>query len=108
MEQTFEKAATYIDREPYRSAVLARLARLRVARAETDLLMTSEERIARLRSAVEVSPKAVSRAAYVIAYSAIMAPQVADIARNPAFAKIRKRVAETLKLLPPRGRGWQQ
>ena len=108
MEQTFEKAATYIDREPYRSQVLARLARLRVARAATDVRLTREERIARLKSATEVSPKAVSRVARLVAYGAIMAPQIADIARNPAFAKIRKRVGEALKLLPPRGRRWQQ
>lgn len=108
MEQTYEKAATYIDREPYRSAALARLARLRVGRAISDGRLTRAESLGRLRSARRLAPGAVRPAAYALAYAVVMIPGARSIGHSNLFAGLRRRLGASLGLLPRRGTGWQQ
>jgi glycosyltransferase involved in cell wall biosynthesis len=106
MEQTYEKAATYIDREPYRSAVLARLARLRVGRAVSDERLTRAESVARLKSARRIAPQVVSRAAYALAYAVVLIPGARTIARLNTLTGLRRRMGRYFGLLPRRQTGW--
>jgi GT2 family glycosyltransferase len=108
MEQTYEKAAGYIDREPYRSRVLARLARLRFGSAVSDIRLNRAERIAKLRSAARLSPGTISPVAYALGFAAILAPGAQRLAHGPALAGLRRRIGISFGLLPRRGIGWQQ
>jgi putative intracellular protease/amidase len=108
MEQTYEKAATYIDREPYRSAVLSRLARLRIGRAVSDERLSLAESVDRLKSARRIAPQAVPRAAYALAYAVVVIPGARRMAHSHALTGLRRRVGAFFGLLPRRGTGWQQ
>lgn len=107
-EQTYEKAATYINREPYRSAVLARLARLRVGRAVSDGRLSRAESLGRLRSAQRIAPRAVPRMTYAVAYAVVLIPGARTVAQLNVLAGLRRRAGTILGLLPRRGTGWQQ
>ncbi len=108
MEQTYEKAATYIDREPYRSAVLARLARLRVGRAVSDARLSRAESVARVKSARRIAPHAVSAPVWGLAYTIAAVPALKRLARSDVLLGIRRWFGTAVGLLPPRGTGWQQ
>ncbi len=94
-EDVLVKALGYITRDPYRRLISEKLARQRFALALTDELPASEA-LARIDSARQVNPDAVSPMGYAIARALILLPGGRNLARSARFASLRRRVASAV------------
>lgn len=96
---TFEKALTYIDREPYRSAIRKRLAGLRYAAAMTNLRLTRQQALAELVASRKLDPDRISFVPYAAGYATLAVPGIRSVLKNNALMKLRRAVARSLGVL---------
>ncbi|MGK2961548.1 MAG: glycosyltransferase [Gemmatimonadaceae bacterium] len=108
MDQTYTKALGYIDREPYRSMVSARLAKLRFGRAVSDPDLTAAERKAMLASARELAPKDIPVVAYALARVSVIVPGARGALQSEPLKIVRRVVGRGFGILPRRGNGWYE
>ena len=108
MDQTWDKALGYVDREPYRSLVASRLAKLRFGMAISDPDISGDRRIKLLRSARELSPESIPHAAYLLARLTIAVPGARAAVQSPAMKALRPIVGRGFGVLPRPGDGWHE
>jgi GT2 family glycosyltransferase len=96
---TFEKALTYIDREPYRSAIRKRLAGLRYAAAMTNLRLTRQQAMAELEASRKLDPDRISSIPYAAAYATVAIPGFRNLLTSSSLLRMRRVVARSLGVL---------
>jgi hypothetical protein len=74
MEAVWRKALGYVDREPYRSVIAARLAECRFSAALSRDHLTKREALAQLTLARATSPDTISALRYAVAWLAVVFP----------------------------------
>lgn len=107
MEQTYTKALGYIDREPYRSKLALRLAKLRFGIAVSDPRLEDPRRRALLESARELAPDGIPAAAFALARMSLAIPGGRAALQSPPLRGIRRFVGRTFGILPRNGDEWQ-
>lgn len=108
MDQTYTKALGYIDREPYRSMVAARLSKLKFGRAVSDPGLTAAERKALLASARALAPQEIPAVAYLLARVSLTVPGARAALQSPPLKAVRRVVGRGFGILPRRGNGWHE
>ncbi len=96
---TLQKALTYIDREPYRSMVRARLAGLHYAAAVSDLRLGRADALRELRSSRELDGARISALPYAMAYAVVSVPGMRRFLKAGPLSAARRGVARALGVL---------
>jgi hypothetical protein len=96
---TLEKALTYIDHEPYRSAIRRRLAGLRYSAAVTNLRLSRKDALKELRTSRELDSGRVSLLPYGFGYAAVAIPGVRRLVKSPLMTRARRRLARALGVM---------
>jgi GT2 family glycosyltransferase len=96
---TLEKSLGYIDREPYRSMVRARLAGLRYGAAMTDLRLDRSGALSSLRRARELDPARISSVPYWVARAAVSIPGARNVLKSSVLSAPRRAIARALGVL---------
>lgn len=107
MEQTYTKALGYIDREPYRSKLAVRLAKLRFGLAVSDPRLTNADRLALLESAQRLAPGQIPAPAFALARLSLRVPGGRAALQSPQLERLRRFVGRSFGILPRNGDGWQ-
>ncbi len=107
MEQTYTKALGYIDREPYRSKLALRLAKLRFGIAVSDPRLDDTKRRALLESARQLAPDAIPAAAFALARVTLAIPGGRTALQSPSLERVRRFAGRTFGILPRDGDEWQ-
>lgn len=92
-EATFEKAAGYVTREPYRTSVFRRLARARTSAAWALPGLTTKERLDRIASARRESPDVLPTAAYLALLSILRTPGARSLLRTRLLSRLTRAIA---------------
>jgi glycosyltransferase involved in cell wall biosynthesis len=98
MEEIWEKALGYINREPYRQNVARCLASVRFHQAIKQERLTTSEALAKLRLARAADPGLFSPLAYPLAWALIVLPGGRSLARSRRLGKMRQGLARLLAL----------
>lgn len=98
LEMTFAKALGYVRDEPYRSLLVARLARLRFVLALAGESGGRRESLAELRRARDGAPETVSGLAYGLGYALVSVPGGSSLARAQGLRPARALGAKLLGL----------
>jgi GT2 family glycosyltransferase len=98
MIRTLDKARGYVTDEPYRSALLTRLARLTFAEATTRPEMSPAEARRKLEMAYQEGGGAISRLAYLVGLALVSMPGAVALSRHPLFRWVRSGFARLLRL----------
>ena len=91
-EEVWSKALTYIESEPYRSKVVAHLARSRFRIAVSDSELATSESLTKLTQARATDRKSIPMGAYICAYILIAVPGMRRFARLPWILSLRQLV----------------
>lgn len=102
LEAVWEKALTYVTREPYRSLTAVKLAQRRYHMAVHRNQMSRREALAKLSLARATSPEAVSVLEYAVGYATIVLPGGAVLARSGLLGPMRRALARVLPDRKPR------
>ena len=94
--KTFTKALSYVDREPYRSNIRARLAGLRYAAAIGNPDLPRQQAIEELKAARELDGTRISALPYGIAYAAATIPGARRLLRLAPFSAMRKKASAAM------------
>ncbi len=100
-EAVWEKALSYVDREPHRSRILASLARSRFRSAVFRDDMNTKEALAKLAQARATCQKMVPALAYALGYAAILVSAGSSLVRSPRLRPA-LRVVERIICAPRR------
>jgi GT2 family glycosyltransferase len=96
---TLEKALTYVDREPYRSAVRRRLAGLRYAAAVGDLRLTRQQAMSELRASRALDATRISSVPYAAGLAAVSVPGLRGILKTRPLQNLRRAFARSLGVI---------
>ena len=97
--KTLEKALRYIDREPYRSMALARLAGLIYGSATTDVTLDRAKALESLRISRSLAPSRITAIPNALGVAAISVPGLKRILKTPLFAEARRSLARAMGVL---------
>ncbi len=97
--RTFEKALTYIDREPYQSAVRRRLAGLLYADAMTNLDLPPVAAREEIEVARKLDPDRISALSYSAAIAVLAIPGARRAIKSPVLAAPRRLIARALGVI---------
>jgi glycosyltransferase involved in cell wall biosynthesis len=100
-ETLWEKTLGYVDREPYRSLISAKLAQMRFHRALLDRTSRMEA-LKKLALARRTNRQTVSILAFALAYAAIVLPFARTLVRSRSLQKVRRSLAVALRLASER------
>jgi glycosyltransferase involved in cell wall biosynthesis len=100
-EALWEKALTYVTREPYRSRIAALLAYVRFRRAVSRDRMTTREALAKLALARTTSPETISALDCAAGYALIVLPGGTALAHSRQVSAVRRALARLLHYQVP-------
>ena len=97
--RTFEKALTYVSREPYRSAIKRRLSGLHYGNALTNLALSSGEARRELEAARALDASRISTMPYMAGYAAISLPGMRRLMKSSALKTPRRALARAMGVM---------
>lgn len=99
MIRTLDKAAFYVDREPYRSQIRRRLAGLRYANALTNLSLDRSGALEELATARELDPERISLLPWAAGLSIVSVPGARRVMKSRALEPLRRLTGHALGVL---------
>ena len=96
---TLQKALTYVDREPYRSMIRARLAPLQYGVAVTDLRLDRKNAVRALRASRKVDSTRITPLHFAIGLVAVMIPGARRAIKSSAMKLTRRKIARALGVI---------
>jgi glycosyltransferase involved in cell wall biosynthesis len=97
--RTFEKALTYVSREPYRSAIRRRLSGLHYGNALTNLSLSPDAARRELEAARALDAGRISAVPYLAGYAAISLPGVRRLMKSSALKTPRRVLARAIGVI---------